>query len=71
MALMKNPVENRRCPGCGREFHCGIASDTPCWCATEFPPLMPPADAEACCYCRECLGKRIVARRESARKLLT
>jgi hypothetical protein len=52
-------------------FHCGIANDTPCWCAAEFPPLMPPTDAEARCYCRECLGKRIVARRESARKPLT
>jgi len=71
MALTKHPVENRRCPDCGRGFHCGIANDTPCWCATEFPALMPLNDAETGCYCRECLGKRIAARQESTPKPLT
>jgi hypothetical protein len=71
MALKKNPVENRRCPGCGREFHCGIANDTPCWCATEFPALMPLTDAAAGCYCRDCLAKRIDARKRAACKPFT
>ncbi len=68
MALMKNPVENRRCLDCGREFHCGVANDTPCWCATEFPPLISLPDAVAGCYCRECLGRRIAARQGAASK---
>lgn len=71
MALTKDPVANRRCPDCGRAFQCGIANDTPCWCAIEFPALMPLTDGAAVCYCRECLGKRIAARQETARKLLT
>ncbi|MGH8730736.1 MAG: cysteine-rich CWC family protein [Burkholderiales bacterium] len=71
MALTKDPVDNRRCPDCGRAFHCGIENDTPCWCATEFRALMPLTDAAAGCYCRECLGKQIAARQEAARKPLT
>ena len=71
MALTKDPVENRRCLDCGREFHCGIATGTPCWCATEFPALMPLTDAAAGCYCRECLGKRISERQAAGRKPLT
>ena len=68
MALTKNPVENRHCPDCGRAFHCGIADDTRCWCATGFAALLPLTDAAAGCYCRECLAKRIAARQEAARK---
>ena len=63
MALTKAPVENRRCPDCGQAFHCGIAVDSPCWCATEYAALMPLTDAEAGCYCRKCLEKRIAARK--------
>jgi len=71
MALTKNPAKNRRCLDCGREFHCGIATGTPCWCATEFPALMPLTDAAAGCYCQECLGKRISERQAAGRKPLT
>lgn len=70
MALTQNPVDSRRCLDCGRVFHCGLADDAPCWCATEFPALMPLTETAAGCFCRECLGKRIDVRQEAARKLL-
>jgi len=71
MTLRNKPVQNRRCPDCGREFHCGIADDAPCWCAAEFPALMPLTEAAAGCLCPECLERRISAQQDGARNSLT
>ncbi|HEX7955184.1 MAG TPA: cysteine-rich CWC family protein [Burkholderiales bacterium] len=57
----------KRCPDCGAMFGCGMGQDTPCWCSTEFAPVMPLPNADADCVCAQCLAKRIVrARQESA-----
>jgi len=55
----------KQCLGCGAAFECGMGLDTPCWCSTEFPAVMPlPATAQGC-YCRDCLAAMIaVALRE-------
>lgn len=57
---MSDDAEHRRCPACGKDNRCAIDAQGECWCATEFPPQVPLApNAEAACYCRECLRKLI------------
>jgi hypothetical protein len=46
-------------------FHCGIGDDLPCWCATDFPPLLSGAPGQRC-LCPDCLGKEIAGRRDEA-----
>jgi hypothetical protein len=43
------------CPRCGGDNRCGIASDQPCWCATEFAATLAVPKAVTGCYCRRCL----------------
>jgi len=66
VALTEIPAANRCCLDCGQAFYCGIADATPCWCATEFAPLMPLSGPASGCYCRECLEKQIAARQGAA-----
>ncbi len=51
---------NSRCAACGRLFHCGMKDEQPCWCATDFPPVLT-GEPQAACLCPECLRARIAA----------
>ena len=55
---MTAPAE-KKCPECGAVFECGMGTDTPCWCSTQFAPVMSVPAAGSDCYCANCLGKLI------------
>ncbi|MBM3395891.1 MAG: hypothetical protein FJY37_14925 [Betaproteobacteria bacterium] len=50
-----------KCLECGEEFHCGVNDAEPCWCARDFPAILPVPDASARCLCARCLRKQIPA----------
>ena len=57
------PGNNARCTRCGAAFRCGIDDAGPCWCARDFPPVVPlPGDAGGC-LCPACLAERVAAAR--------
>jgi hypothetical protein len=52
----KKPGETL-CPGCGRNFVCGMqAGQTRCWCA-DLPALPVPRPQVPGCYCADCLRR--------------
>ena len=45
---------NSRCQRCGAGFHCGMNDQQPCWCASDFPPVIS-GEAGGSCLCPRCL----------------
>jgi hypothetical protein len=60
-----------KCASCDAEFTCGIDGDSPCWCSTGFPALLPVPDSGAACLCPECLKKKIAERQGAGRDRAT
>jgi len=52
------PAAIDECVRCGAEFHCGMQSDVPCWCAS-FPPVSPCAGLPVGCLCPACLAAAV------------
>ncbi len=48
---------NTHCAACGAAFRCGRNDPEPCWCARDFPAVLPaPGSGEpAGCLCPDCL----------------
>ena len=55
-----------KCTTCGNEFHCGMHDAKPCWCAAEYPRVLPVPAALKACLCPRCLALRIEARSADA-----
>ncbi|MEO8003550.1 MAG: cysteine-rich CWC family protein [Betaproteobacteria bacterium] len=49
----------KRCPDCGAVFECGMGTDAPCWCSSQFAPVMPVPVAGSDCYCESCLKRHV------------
>ncbi|MDH3716219.1 MAG: cysteine-rich CWC family protein [Gammaproteobacteria bacterium] len=49
-----------RCERCGANFHCGMDDTAPCWCATDFPPVIS-GTAGSSCLCPSCLEQLVSA----------
>jgi len=52
------PAAVDMCVKCGAEFHCGMQSDVPCWCAS-FPPVAPSELLPVGCLCPDCLAAAV------------
>ena len=51
-----------RCLACGRVFSCGLeGGGKSCWCMEEPARIAMPQDADAACYCPQCLEARLPA----------
>lgn len=50
------------CEHCGVRFHCGAKDAQPCWCATQFPPVLKGRKGASGCLCPDCLRTAIAAR---------
>lgn len=50
--------ENQRCAACGVPFHCGLDDSEPCWCASDFPPVVS-GQSGGSCLCPRCLASLI------------
>ncbi|MGD2141513.1 MAG: cysteine-rich CWC family protein [Burkholderiales bacterium] len=60
---VQSQADNSRCQRCGTRFHCGMNDDKPCWCASEFPPVVS-GEAGSSCLCPQCL-RRLVSERQA------
>ncbi|RLA31612.1 MAG: hypothetical protein DRR03_09480 [Gammaproteobacteria bacterium] len=58
---------NSHCAHCGTSFRCGRDDPAPCWCARDFPAVMPlPApEATAGCLCPACLRAAVARQPQS------
>ncbi|MBA4739451.1 MAG: cysteine-rich CWC family protein, partial [Burkholderiales bacterium] len=54
-------MTENQCARCGSEFSCGMASDKPCWCATDFPNVLS-GNIGNTCLCPECLTDAIASK---------
>lgn len=51
-----------RCLACGKVFSCGLdGGGKSCWCMEEPARIAMPQDADAACYCPQCLEARLPA----------
>jgi hypothetical protein len=61
------PAEpNARCAACGAPFRCGRDDPAPCWCARDFPAVLPaPAPGSPVgCLCPACLREAVAKTRQ-------
>ncbi|NCF10167.1 MAG: hypothetical protein GWP66_05740 [Gammaproteobacteria bacterium] len=60
-----SPDANTRCSACGAPFRCGCDDPAPCWCARDFPAVLPaPAPGSpAGCLCPRCLSAAVARQR--------
>ncbi|MDX1593128.1 MAG: cysteine-rich CWC family protein [Gammaproteobacteria bacterium] len=58
------PAGASRCAACGAPFHCGRDDAEPCWCARDYPPLLPlpGSDTALGCLCPACLERALALR---------
>ncbi|HEY5789692.1 MAG TPA: cysteine-rich CWC family protein [Gammaproteobacteria bacterium] len=60
MSPEANPQQaNARCAECGAPFRCGSDDAAPCWCARDFPAVLPLPATGAGCLCPACLRRRL------------
>ncbi|MDC1311184.1 cysteine-rich CWC family protein [Burkholderiales bacterium] len=57
-------MNKNQCAQCGAEFTCGMLSDQPCWCATNFPKILSGNLGDTC-LCPDCLNEAIILNKGS------
>ncbi|HAT51762.1 MAG TPA: hypothetical protein DCS80_00585 [Betaproteobacteria bacterium] len=50
-----------KCARCSTTFPCGMVSDQPCWCSTDFPNILSGNQGDTC-LCPHCLTQTITSR---------